>query len=77
MLVPNDSDFRTLYLLRWLCRMPPDIESSSPFIVQSLLNLMTLNVADSVLTEAEALCLNLLGFLGGLPLSECGLDQKR
>merc|ERR1719295_199298 len=46
LLAPNDADFRTLYLLRWLCRMPSDITISvqiwpdGAFIVNSLVNMM-------------------------------------
>ena len=57
--------------------MPSDITTSvqiypdGAVVVNSLLNLMTLNVNETVLVEAESICLNLMGFLGGLSLSEC------
>ena len=76
--IPNDINFRCVYLLRWLCCIPSDFETNfklypnGKFIITQLLNIITINFNNidfSDNSETMIVLYTLLGFLGGSSIS--------
>eukprot|EP01083_Nonionella_stella_P028064 77290_1 len=87
LLIPNDIHFRTLYLLRWLCRIPSDFESkptkNGTNIMNLLLNIITINFntlavdLNSDKSETVLTLYSLLGFLGGSSIALCDAKSNK